>query len=190
MPNEVMIDIETLSTSTRAVVLSVAAHTFNKSVGLRTTNEAMWTLNLDEQFAAGRSVSESTLMFWLAQKNTPAFDIAFAANRSWEVNPGLCALSAFIRHVAGDVFWANSPNFDMVILESLYRDFGIAVPWRYHQWRDVRTIAAEADLDRKWTPPDWDSEHEMPHHPLSDCRRQIAVVKEARRRLGITPNAS
>lgn len=189
MTNEVMIDIETLDTGPRSVVLSIGAHTFEPA--MNAPSSFMVTLKLDEQFAAGRTVSEGTLLFWTNLRETVAFDVSFKPANRWSVSKSLLALNAYLHNREAEVFWANSPNFDMTILESLYKDLHLTPFWNHRQLRDVRTLIAEAGITKDWKPSGWDPA-EISHHPISDCRWQIAAVKEARSRQALRgmPRAS
>jgi hypothetical protein len=69
----------------------------------------------------------------------------------------------------------------MTILGSLYEDFGIRVPWSFRDCRDVRTLKDLAQIEDDWAPSE--SIPEMAHDPVYDCRWQIELVREARRRL-------
>jgi len=75
-----------------------------------------------------------------------------------------------------DIIWANGPTYDMNILEHAYKSYGKSLPWRYYKIRDARTIySLYPDLPK---PP-------TSHHALEDCRRQIDMLQQTFRHLGI-----
>ena len=63
----VMIDIETLSTTPDAVVMSVGAVKFDPKATRPPTNKTLWRPDIDEQTERDRHVSESTLEWWSKQ---------------------------------------------------------------------------------------------------------------------------
>ena len=135
----VMIDIETLDTTQTAVVLSIAAVAFELTPeGPHFDESGLWLLSLNEQLAAGRTVSESTLQFWRDQSDD--------ARAHWrdgipqKVDLVLDKLSSYITSRDVKNIWANGITFDIGIVESLYREQGIKLPWRYSAARDSRTL--------------------------------------------------
>lgn len=195
---EVMLDLETLSLSKRAVVLSIGAVKFDPATG-DVVDEFYRTLMVDQQTRAGRDISYSTIKFWMDQDQA-AKDAAFAQERV----PVEIAVSDFYQWArpskvtthGGAIwprssskvrYWANSPQFDAVIWETLCQDFGLdrMVPWSYRQLADVRTVINESGLRV--------DEHQpvipgVPHHPVYDCRFQVSTVTAARKLLGRFPS--
>lgn len=191
MSNDVMIDIETLGTDQRAVVLSIGAIAFdaenpdaNMFEGHPVAGDMpgqlpifYTALNFDEQLAKGRTIKADTLRWWMRQNA----DAQIAAFDTVEATPhqdgwmgetmALRSLARFIEFQMGSTgkIWAKSPSFDLTILESLYRDFDDTPPWRYAQERDVRTIIDVAVI------PNPVGKHE----PIEDCLGQIKAVQDA-----------
>ena len=172
---ETMIDIETLDTGPRAVVLSAAVVTFTQEEGSKDSRSV--TFDIDRQLAKGRTISESTLTWWMSQSDE-ARHMAFGGPRT-DIYSGLHRLADGV--TPGSAHWANSPSFDMTILGSLYEDFDIKVPWPYWACRDVRTLKDLAQIEDDWKPSEPISG--VAHDPVYDCRWQIELVREARRRL-------
>lgn len=179
---ETMIDIETLDIGPRSIVLSMAAVHFTQDRG--PLDHIYVVLDIDVQIVNGRTMSQDTLFFWMHQTNNTARDMAFTSQRDNVVK----ALDKFIRFFDRDssplTVWANSTSF--MILDSLFQDMNMRVPWNYRDFRDVRTLlelARGAGLALCRVP----DEHVdgSTHDPLSDCRWQIAQVREGRRRLGL-----
>lgn len=176
-----MIDLETLDTGPKSVVLSVGAVLFDER-GSRSFSPFYRALELDPQFALDRTVSQSTLLWWMGQSPV-AQGMAFSDVRTHpaQVMLDLTAYAGEVKNV-----WANSPSFDCIIWESLCRDFvglkAAAAPWKHGQVRDVRTFREESGMPRDWAPHGWADTH-TEHDPIDDCRYQITVVREARRRI-------
>lgn len=173
---ETMIDIETLDTGPRAVVLSAAVVLFTQEQGAYAMSTHV-TFDIDAQLAMGRTISQDTLMWWMRQDQSVR-DLEFNADRR-PLDECLRTLTRTVRE--GDQHWANSPSFDMTILGSLYINCNQLTPWPYYELRDVRTLKDLAQIEDDWKPSE-----DIPgvaHDPVYDCRWQIELVREARRRL-------
>ncbi len=172
---DIMIDIETLDTRPSSLVLTIGAVLFD---GTGSSDQFHTALNVDEQVRYGRTMSMATLGWWMKQgSNSAILDQVTKEQRL--VGERLREFFNFYTRVSLlERVWANSPSFDITILESLAKDVGLTVPWSYRQLRDVRTLREEARMDRNWTPENWDG---TAHDAVNDCLLQIATVIEARR---------
>lgn len=174
---EAMIDIETLDTGPRAVVLSVGVVKFTQDEGV-VGQKFYDLLTLQDQFVYERTVSESTL-FWWAAASDAAREEAFRIDGRrdpWDVIKDLTAFLVGIHDI-----WANSPSFDCVILDTLADDLSLPSPWLYWDLRDLRTARELAGSNAK-TP--WLGGMKYPtHHPLGDCVNQIELLRMARAKL-------
>lgn len=175
---ELMIDIETLDTQPSALVLSIGAQMFSQDLGPM-GEPFRRVLSITEQLRLERTISESTVKFWLELSDEKSFAKIFAPPQRSTLKEALEALNAYC--LMYDQVWANSPSFDLVILESLYRAVELPNPLKFFLARDVRTLRDVAKLPRGWEP-----EIKIPgdhHDPVSDCLWQIAAVRESRKRL-------
>ncbi len=168
---ETMIDIETLGTGPRSIVLSIGAVNFSDQGPL--DQGIFLPLDIDQQIAMGCDGTQSTLLWWMEQSEE-ARRKSFCKDRLHLPD----AYGHLKRYVA-DVqqFWAKGPQFDMVTLENVFK--GAPPLWKYNTVRDMRTLQSECGLDG-WAPPRWEG---VAHDPCSDCMFQIHVVLEARRRM-------
>lgn len=174
---EAMIDIETLDTGPRSVILSIGAVKFDR-IGPLKTPTFFRALELDQQMINfGRTVSQATLFWWHEQSDV-AWHTSLHPNNRVMPYSAMSELRAFLRGV--ECFWANPPAFDCTILDGLYRDIHLEIPWKHNQLRDMRTLREEAGMPRDWSPEGWLG---VAHDPVDDCRFQIEVVREARRRI-------
>ncbi len=173
---EMMIDLETLDTGPRSVVLSVGAVLFDERSS-RTFSHFYRAIKLDRQLALGRTVSESTLLWWMEQ-NPSAQGMAFSEVRA-HPHAVIDDLAVYASEV--EKVWANSPDFDCTIWESLCRDLKLEAPWMYNQKRDLRTLREESGMPYNWK----SSVDYTEHDPVDDCKFQIEVVREARRSIGL-----
>ena len=182
---DIMLDIETWSVKPNAVVTSVAAMAFDPR-GNCAGSHIYRDLDCQKQIdKGGFAVDASTIRFWMGNKNSDAFEMMLKPE-TLPIEYALESVAGFVRELGcyGGI-WANSPSFDVVIMDHLFAQFGIGTPWRYSQSRDVRTIKALAGIDANYMPPNFDPTTFVAHDPVSDCEWQIAVVQEGYRRLGL-----
>lgn len=170
---EVMLDIETMSTSTsRALVLSVGAQKFMMRREMPDFGEQLLVVfETDEQLLRGREVLVGTQRWW-AQQSPEARRHWFGAKDKHSLASGLEALSRFVD--AGSKVWANGVVFDIGNLESLYSDAGYKVPWEYNAVRDARTVYQLFPVGQRQRPPaPMAAGMPVAHDPVDDCREQI-----------------
>ena len=132
----VMLDIETLDTSTSAVILSIGAVKFDiekPGVLLEAFHEH---IDIDTCVASGRTMSGNTILWWLEQSEAARTKL-LAATRI-PLNDALLKLSTFIGR--DDRVWGNGAAFDNAILADAYRKANIPLPWRYYNDRCYRTL--------------------------------------------------
>jgi hypothetical protein len=181
-----MLDIETLGLGPRVVTTQVAMIAFDiddPSTELRTINEY---LPIQPQLGLGRTVTGSTLIWWMGQEEK--------ARKRFANNSGddLIELEALCRSIVRKFnqitddgrlsyeLWAKGPQFDVVNLESLLVDLGFEAPWKYDSVRDLRTLMKIAGLSTK----DVELGPLQAHVAIDDCRFQIRCYEEALRKLG------
>ena len=137
----IVIDLETLDTSPSAVVTSIGVAIGSK--GAFTS----WQVNLEitSQLLKERTISQSTLTWWQGQ---PAATQQLMLENQLQTPQALSNLVIELEGLqvklgeSNIAVWGNSPSFDLVILKSLFEQYGIPVPWKYWQERDLRTYGA------------------------------------------------
>ena len=137
MATHAMIDIETLGTEPDCVVLSVGAVKFDPYTMSDPHSKKLWRPSADEQTSADRSVLESTLEWWATQPQAIQ-DEAFTEDGRQPLNEFFKDLNKYL--VGVDKIWCQGPQFDMVILENLFKQFEHHQNWAYWQIMDCRTI--------------------------------------------------
>ena len=160
-----MVDMETLAVSPNAVVLSLGAVHFDPFED--TLGETIYyKINLDDQDALGREIDPNTVEWW--GKQDPAImEEAFSETDRISLTD---AVNQFHKFAWGcDAFWSHGATFDLVILESLYRQVGKPLPWSYWQLRDTRTL-----FDLGFDPA---MPKEGKHDALQDALRQAVGVQ-------------
>jgi hypothetical protein len=137
MATHAMIDIETLGTEPDCVVLSVGAVKFDPYKLTDPHAKTLWRPSADEQMDADRSVLESTLQWWAGQPQHIQ-DEAFTEDNRIPLDQFFKELNKYL--VGVDKVWCQGPQFDMVILENLYKQFDHHMNWAFWQIMDCRTI--------------------------------------------------
>lgn len=182
MNKHFMVDIETLSTAVNAVVLSIGAVEFDPLSG-KILREFYHELYLSEQ--PGRHIDIKTVQWWFkqCQENQANFELMTKSDlRKEHVLFSLFRLWAFISGKDTNYaeraegyerlsIYACDPDFDMAILNDLYKDNGLPSPWRYSELRSVRTIRELIKIAGMEVP-----RQEADHNALNDCIRQAKEV--------------
>lgn len=186
--NTVVVDTETLALDKRALVLTLSAVRFDrnaKELSLMFDNDKLFAdgentlhlkLDVTQQLLASRTVDPNTVKWWNG-RSQEARDSIIKGN-SVSVREALILFSGF---VTGAQLFARGTDFDPPILATLFEDFELPVPWRFHEVRDVRTYidalsgGTKGYLDN-WEKPDWF----VSHNSLHDCIRDAAQMQRAR----------
>lgn len=180
----IMVDLETLSTSQNAVVLEISAVEFNRKTG--EMGEVFDVkLELDEQFKSHREIDERTLLWWLDQSREAKNEV-FNGDVKASVFYALEDFSAFVKRCDNQLYgnendhrvvklWGNGSTFDISILQSLYEQFWTKnnIPWKYWAVNDVRTIV---DLNPE-VKKNCNFEG-TPHYAVDDCKHEIKYLVE------------
>jgi len=168
---DVMIDIETLDVSPKAVVLSVGMCKFHPSDSSREPFDgAHFKLDIDTQSDKGRVIDDGTISWWATQPK----EIQEAAfSEEGRVSVESCAKDINKYLVGVNKIWACGPDFDMVILQSLFTDFGLHCNWKFWQYMDVRTLFQMMPRDPR-KDMDFDA-----HNALADAIAQSICVQKS-----------
>ena len=146
--NHIMLDLETLDTTSSAVVLSIGAVAFDPYTNaLGDKFYVEMTEDTAAQQARGRTISGDTVRWWM-QQDVQAKRVFSESIDGVERISTFEALSRFGIFVAeqdskqiDDVeIWGNGADFDNIILGSLYDAFGLRKPWSYSRNRCYRTM--------------------------------------------------
>jgi hypothetical protein len=166
---DVMIDLETLATSSDAAILTIGAVKFDP-FGKDLQEPAMDTfyvkVDIDSCDALGLATSEDTIAWW-AQQEQAAQDEAFNPDGRIHIKDAFDQLYKFCwgaRRV-----WSNGAGFDIVICENVFKKLQKAVPWSFWQVRDVRT-AFDLGINPHRPPV-------LKHHALEDAWNQAVGIQ-------------
>jgi hypothetical protein len=165
----VMIDIETLGTRPGSVVFAVGVVPFGRG-GVEAGEK--YLLPVEPQVDAGMRIDPLTLAWWLEcednQKGSMR-DLRRALTLPpLEYGPTLDGLVYDLAGMIGEKteVWACGPDFDLRLLESLFVEAGLDLPWHYGQCRCFRTwrktVGAPKPLNG--------------HDALQDARNQAEIV--------------
>ena len=172
----VMLDIETLATTPDAVVMSVGVVKFDPHSGTP-YSKTLWRPDIDQQTERDRHVSESTLEWW-SKLPQHIQDDAFSEDGRIPVTEFMKELNRYC--VGADKIWCQGPQFDMLILENLYIQWGHHFGWQFWQIMDCRTLFQLMPVDpRKAIQQDL-------HSADADAYYQAIGVQQCYEHFGIT----
>lgn len=176
---DIMVDIETMALTPDALILSIAAVSFEPRSLQQPVNGEVRLLvpNFMDQVMLGRRIDPNTQKWWADAERAEAAAHWLTPEPSTQqtIRGALAELASFVRLMQPQRIWANGAVFDIGILEHAYRSVGFSIPWKYSAIRDSRTIRQELPiLDARVAPPtDQPQPVTVPHHPVSDCNVQI-----------------
>lgn len=171
-----MIDLETLSTRPDATILTFGACKFSPYSQHDITQGIYFRIDVDEQIALGRHVDDGTVEWWGTQADDVREEALGEGNRI-SLSQFTQELNRFL--VGADCIWAQGPVFDIVILENLYRQLGVPIPWQYWQIRDSRTLLSSLGDPREKNKAGL-------HNALEDCVSQAQAIQYVFKQAGIT----
>lgn len=133
-----MIDLETLGTTPNTPVISLGAVFFDLE-GKQLGPTFYLPCDVSEQIARGRKPTGETIKWWMGQSD--------AAKKVFheQAKPMKEVLTLFVQwykanNPKGAYVWGNGSTFDISIMEDLFRDYGIPLPWGYNKAMDLRTF--------------------------------------------------
>lgn len=173
MATHLMVDLETMDTGPQATVLTLGAVKFNP-FGNGYSDKLYLRIDIDDQDALGRKISQDTLDWW-ARQDQEVMEEAFNPH---DRVPLVTAIDQFHKFAWGcDAFWSHGSIFDLMIIQDIYTQLNKSYPWNFWQIRDTRTL-----FDLGYDP-------EMPtnskHDALQDAIRQSVGVQNIYAKLKI-----
>ena len=135
--NRFSIDIETLGTNVCDTILSVGICKFNLLGEILSTLEVTFDIEENKSMAC----TKGTIVFWLmqAKENFGAVEHVFFNDDAVNLMLGLQNIREYIG-VEHCEMWANGTKFDLGMVERLFLDNDLAVPWLYNSDRCMRTL--------------------------------------------------
>ena len=166
---DIMIDLETLATTTDATILTIGAvkfDLFGKDIEEPAMDSFYVRVDLDSCDELGLAVNDDTIAWW-AQQSKEAQDEAFGTEGRIHIRDAMEKLYKFCW--GAKRVWANGACFDIPICETAYRRLNKAIPWSFWQIRDVRT-AFDLAIDPKRPTV-------TAHHALQDAYNQAVGIQ-------------
>lgn len=160
----VMVDIETLGTDPGSAIIAIGLCEFD-AAGLGSQRHISVSTESCEQY--GMSQDEDTVEWWESQPEQARQQLDGGA----ELPEALDKVSKFCDR--DQKIWANSPAFDVVMLEDAYRRCFKQPPWEFWNTRDMRTVRDllpwPDELERIETIPA--GEHHALHDAIAQARK-------------------
>lgn len=167
---DVMIDLETLATSTDAAILTIGAvkfDPFGRDVSEPAMDSFYVKVDLDSCDEIGLVTNDDTIAWW-AQQSKEAQDEAFNDNGDrLHIAEAMNQLYKFCW--GAKRVWSNGAAFDVPICETAFKRVGKAIPWSFWQVRDVRT-AFDLGINPQRPPV-------LAHHALQDAWNQAVGIQ-------------
>jgi hypothetical protein len=166
---DVMIDLETLATSTDAAILTIGAVKFDP-LGLELKEPAMDSfyckVDLDSCDRIGLVTNDDTIAWWASQSKE-AQEAAFDPEDRIDIEDAFARLYKFCW--GAKRVWSNGSCFDIMICEHVFKKVGRAIPWKFWEIRDVRT-AFDLGINPQRPPV-------TAHHSLEDAYNQAIGIQ-------------
>lgn len=159
----IMIDLETMDYRPTAAIVSIGAVQFDIQTG-EIGKKFYTNVDLQSCINAGLTLCASTIMWWMSQDKEAQKSLSDAPV---SLSVALHSLEDWFTGLDYCEVWANSPSFDLNILNNAFSKFAMPLPWRYYNERDCRTLVSFNPGIKKSIVND------LAHDALSDCLYQI-----------------
>lgn len=127
-----MLDLETLSSASNAVIISIGIVEFSPT--------GIWRkfyTNVDPSKQDGLHISADTVMWWL-QQNAEAREAVLGPKVPFHT--ALYQVREFLG--SNPIVWGNGADFDNVVLRNAFAAAGMSKPWSHRNNRCYRTLKA------------------------------------------------
>lgn len=176
MANDIMIDIESLDTSPNCVILTIGAVRFDPK-GMGVIEKLELRPMIEEQTEKfNRVINDDTLRWWSTQSED-AMEEAMGDRDRISFKDCMEQLYKFCWNRRA--VWSNGASFDVVAMESAWRNLDMRIPWPYYTVRDTRTLYEIAGVSLK----DKKYGTSTTHKAVEDAEHQAIVVQDAYRNL-------
>ena len=186
MYTDLMIDLETLSTRTDAVMLSVGAVLFTADQDEHgyPRKQFYGLPNLHSQQRVGLHIEPNTLRWWLKQSSEARAEFDMDDNKLVSIQEVLMKLTQFICDYKPRRVWSHGATFDIPILAMVYARCQLECPFKYWDGRDTRTLfdllgePRGGPVDKLLKPGG-----KTAHNAVLDCVNQANAVNYAWRKV-------
>ena len=169
---DIMIDIESLDTGPDCVILTIGAVLFDpKGRGIIERLELRPTIE-DQTELYNRTINDDTLRWW-GEQSEAAQEEALGDRDRVPFAECMETLYKWCWKYNGGKVWSNGASFDVVAMESAWRNHNQLPPWNFWSIRDTRTVYSIAGVSLR------DGGHSTSHKAVEDAERQAIVVQKA-----------
>ena len=179
-----MVDLETMSTASNAVILTIGCIPFGSDGSLIVEEDMFFYNRIDLSSYNNRPEFHSdfnTLLWWLQQEKEP-LDEAFLAGPRKPIDRAMMDFDIWLAQICSYLndkkitMWSHGKDFDCVVLDNAFKACHLECPWKYFDTRDTRTIYSLAGVDmRNVQIP----EGYKAHNAIGDCLKQIEGIKQS-----------
>jgi hypothetical protein len=189
-----MLDVETLATTTSAVVWQSALYGIDSSdptTLLDFPSHQYLPIQPQLDLLPARQIQADTLLFWMKPENAEARELMATECDS----PDFDELSAVLRHFnraleryidqsGGDYELWTRGQFDLPIMQSLLTQAGLPILWDFRKTRDLRTLESVSGVSYRDVPQpqgfikhraDWDAIFQLSH--WAACMKALGADK-------------
>ena len=177
--NNFSIDLETLGTNVTDTVLSCGICKFDPKTG-----DILATLEVHFDYDTDTSLSctTETIAFWLMQVHDNPEAVAHVFKPKQKLTPplGLNKIYSFINPDEHCQIWANGTKFDLGMIEYMFKQYNIMIPWSFNSdrcMRTLRSLCGSLDVDMS-------SYTSIAHTALSDAICQAKYISACLKELG------
>lgn len=180
-----MVDLETLSTESNALILTIGCVPFGLD-GSLIVDKDLYFYNRVELSSYNEIMDDfhmdfNTLLWWLDQEAEPLSE-AFKTGPRKPIEDVMASFALWIIQICNYcrsteiAMWSHGKDFDCVVLQNAFKVFGIPCPWKYWDTRDTRTIYSLAGVDTRniKMPEGFKS-----HNAIGDCLKQIEGIRQS-----------
>lgn len=166
-----VIDIETLGHVPGSIILEIGCVEFNPKTG-EILDEILIPIDIEDSKRLGFSETKSTLNWWARQDN---FDEVLNRQPKHKIHTALGTLFNFLHGGYEAIIWANSPLFDIGLLQAYYDKFDFkSYPWKFWNLRDIRTLVHLVGVKKATA---------NTHGALEDCKNQVDWIVQGLRKV-------
>lgn len=175
MNTHVMLDIETLGTDSKSLVLSISAVEF--TLGGETGRKFEMALPVLEQLLHHEVVVDMSTICWWKTQNEEAKREIKRLKPAKTVVQALIAFNMFLEQFGKNVsIWGNGATFDNTIVRNLYKSFNVDFIVPFWCDKDVRTIVSLIDYET--VNKRAGKFNGIKHRGIDDCLHQVKLVAE------------
>lgn len=180
--NNVMLDLETVSTSSNAAIISIGAIFFDPLTG---ELGAEFHQPIDLESAMQHGVADASTVAWWMKQSDEARKI-FNHKDSCGLEVALYDFTDWVHQHGPEVqVWGNGATFDNVILSNAYDSISYTRPWLYANDRDVRTVVELGRTLCNINPKKHLPFEGTEHNALDDAKHQARYVSEIFKALAV-----